>query len=180
MRRGRHARSRTRAGERPEVPYGLANISPHAALKIVLPFLMLLSFYYNSGYISYHYFEGGSRIIFAEGFHWTDPERPLPREIRRRIFSKSNADDDDGREMIYHDDGDFGKTRRRSSIRKKKDPRIIYFLHLHKAGGTSLCLAAEQNLGWDRVNGADNCNVQIDQRCCATVALATCHTTGTW
>ena len=29
-----------------------------------------------------------------------------------------------------------------------------------------MCLAAAQNLGWNLVNRADNCNVQSDQRCC--------------
>jgi len=48
----------------------------------------------------------------------------------------------------------------------QKEDRIIYFLHLHKSGGTSMCLAAAQNLGEDRVNLVDNCNVQSDQRCC--------------
>ena len=51
----------------------------------------------------------------------------------------------------------------KSTNAKASDNRTIYFLHLHKAGGTHLCDAA-------KVNGMNvsqtNCNVQKDQRCC--------------
>ena len=43
------------------------------------------------------------------------------------------------------------------------DYRLIYFLHIHKSGGSCLCQAARHN--HMRTN-AHNCNVQIDQRCC--------------
>jgi hypothetical protein len=43
------------------------------------------------------------------------------------------------------------------------EDRIIYYLHIHKSAGTTICKAA-------KFNGLDvsetNCNVQIDQRCC--------------
>jgi hypothetical protein len=43
------------------------------------------------------------------------------------------------------------------------DDRIIYYLHIHKSAGTTICKAA-------KFNGLDvsetNCNVQVDQRCC--------------
>jgi hypothetical protein len=42
--------------------------------------------------------------------------------------------------------------------------RIVYFLHIHKAGGTSLCSAAFRN--GMRAESTRNCNVQPDQRCC--------------
>jgi hypothetical protein len=43
------------------------------------------------------------------------------------------------------------------------DDRIIYYLHIHKSAGTTICKSAQ-------FNGLDvsetNCNVQADQRCC--------------
>jgi len=42
--------------------------------------------------------------------------------------------------------------------------RIIYYLHIHKTGGTTLCGTAFLN--GMRVNTKRNCNVQADQRCC--------------
>lgn len=45
----------------------------------------------------------------------------------------------------------------------------IYFLHLHKSGGTSVCSAALANgLNVNR----HNCNVQADQRCCGGETVA--------
>lgn len=41
--------------------------------------------------------------------------------------------------------------------------KIIFFLHLHKSGGTSICGAAHAE--HERASG-HNCNVQSDQRCC--------------
>ena len=47
--------------------------------------------------------------------------------------------------------------------RIQKGRKIIYFLHLHKSGGTSVCSAAKAGgLHVDK----RNCNVQVDQRCC--------------
>lgn len=43
------------------------------------------------------------------------------------------------------------------------DNRIVYFLHIHKSGGTNMCFAAKLN---GMKVAATNCNVQKDQRCC--------------
>lgn len=45
----------------------------------------------------------------------------------------------------------------------KPDYRLIYFLHIHKSGGSCMCQAARRN--HMRTN-KHNCNVQADQRCC--------------
>lgn len=45
-----------------------------------------------------------------------------------------------------------------------KDHRIIYFLHIHKSGGSTMCQTARVN--HMRTNDNHNCNVQTDQRCC--------------
>jgi hypothetical protein len=42
--------------------------------------------------------------------------------------------------------------------------RTIYFLHIHKSGGSTMCLLARRN--HMTANYARNCNVQLDQRCC--------------
>jgi len=46
---------------------------------------------------------------------------------------------------------------------RTNDTRIIYFLHIHKSGGTNMCLAAREN---GMSTSGRNCNVQPDQRCC--------------
>jgi len=45
--------------------------------------------------------------------------------------------------------------------------RILYYLHLHKCGGTSFCKTARLN--GEQGNFKDNCNVQPDQRCCGKI-----------
>lgn len=47
--------------------------------------------------------------------------------------------------------------------RNGNDFRLIYFLHIHKSGGSCMCEAARRN--HMRTN-PHNCNVQTDQRCC--------------
>lgn len=48
--------------------------------------------------------------------------------------------------------------------KKKKKNNIMYFLHIHKSGGHSLCHQAQNN---GMIGNFDNvCNVQHDQRCC--------------
>ena len=42
--------------------------------------------------------------------------------------------------------------------------KIIYYLHVHKCGGTTVCVSAK-NAGYV-VSADTNCNVQVDQRCC--------------
>lgn len=45
------------------------------------------------------------------------------------------------------------------------EDRIIYFLHIHKSAGSTMCVAARAN----SLKVADtNCNVQRDQRCCGS------------
>jgi hypothetical protein len=47
---------------------------------------------------------------------------------------------------------------------RRKDSKVIYYLHIHKAGGSTMCKqAAKQKLS---VNMVANCNVQKDQHCC--------------
>lgn len=53
----------------------------------------------------------------------------------------------------------------RSSNRKKKKKKILFFLHLHKSGGTTLCRMAEKNHLKSKYGGR-NCLIQPDQRCC--------------
>jgi hypothetical protein len=48
-------------------------------------------------------------------------------------------------------------------------PQKIYFLHLHKSGGTSICNAAIRN---GLKANKNNCNVQADQRCCGGETIA--------
>lgn len=43
------------------------------------------------------------------------------------------------------------------------DDRIIYYLHIHKSAGTTICKAAKSN---GLSVSETNCNVQVDQRCC--------------
>lgn len=51
----------------------------------------------------------------------------------------------------------------RTSALPSVDSRIIFFLHIHKSAGTTMCHAASAN----RQNVTrTNCNVQSDQRCC--------------
>lgn len=42
--------------------------------------------------------------------------------------------------------------------------RILFFLHIHKSGGSTMCTAAGMNRL--KVDKRHNCNVQPDQRCC--------------
>ena len=51
-----------------------------------------------------------------------------------------------------------------SGLRHRPRGKIIYFLHIHKSGGTTLCTIA--HLNQIRVDYQHNCNVQDDQRCC--------------
>lgn len=46
----------------------------------------------------------------------------------------------------------------------KKEPRIVYLLHIHKNAGTTMCRAAASNRFPAQTK--TNCNVQVDQRCC--------------
>lgn len=56
-----------------------------------------------------------------------------------------------------------------SSVTWVTRPKIVYFLHLHKSGGTSVCSAAKASgLHVDK----HNCNVQADQRCCGGETVA--------
>jgi len=48
--------------------------------------------------------------------------------------------------------------------RRNKGDKVIYYLHIHKAGGTTMCKQAlKQRLS---INFRNNCNVQTDQHCC--------------
>ena len=48
--------------------------------------------------------------------------------------------------------------------------KIIFFLHLHKSAGSSLCRMASVNKM--KVDTRNNCNVQNDQRCCGGENIA--------
>ena len=49
----------------------------------------------------------------------------------------------------------------------ENDHRIIFFLHIHKAGGTAMCNTAMANgMQTFRSSTIRNCNVQADGRCC--------------
>jgi len=51
-----------------------------------------------------------------------------------------------------------------SSLRRRKDRKIMYYLHIHKGGGTTMCQQAyKEQL---RIKRQTNCNVQADQHCC--------------
>ena len=51
-----------------------------------------------------------------------------------------------------------------SSSSSRNNNKIIFYLHIHKSGGSSMCKQAQlQRL---RSNYQKNCNVQKDQRCC--------------
>jgi hypothetical protein len=53
---------------------------------------------------------------------------------------------------------------RSSSSSKNNNNKIIFYLHIHKSGGSSMCRQAQlQHL---RSNYRTNCNVQKDNRCC--------------
>jgi hypothetical protein len=65
-----------------------------------------------------------------------------------------------GRDRL--DENDFIKLSKLDNV--TIDRRIFYFLHIHKAAGTSFCEAAQKNKML--VNKRKNCNVQLDQRCC--------------
>ena len=48
--------------------------------------------------------------------------------------------------------------------RRRKESKVIYYLHIHKAGGSTMCKQAlKQKLS---VSFKNNCNVQEDQHCC--------------
>ena len=58
----------------------------------------------------------------------------------------------------------INRTRSSSSYKSgASDGRIIYFLHIHKSGGTCMCRAAREN---KMAAAPTNCNPQKDQRCC--------------
>lgn len=42
--------------------------------------------------------------------------------------------------------------------------QILYFLHIHKSAGTTMCEAARMRIIY--VFTSDNCKVEVDQRCC--------------
>ena len=51
-----------------------------------------------------------------------------------------------------------------SSSSSRNNNKILFYLHIHKSGGSSMCKQAQlQRL---RSNYQKNCNVQKDQRCC--------------
>ncbi|KAG7349381.1 hypothetical protein IV203_011978 [Nitzschia inconspicua] len=63
----------------------------------------------------------------------------------------------------YHENGiRFGY--RLMSERKRRYPKILYFLHIHKSAGSTFCRQAYLNR--ISANYKRNCNVQSDQRCC--------------
>jgi hypothetical protein len=48
--------------------------------------------------------------------------------------------------------------------KRPEKQKVIYFLHIHKAAGTTMCKQAQRNM---LVTAASkNCNVQTDQQCC--------------
>lgn len=47
---------------------------------------------------------------------------------------------------------------------KQKESRIIYFQHIHKSGGSTMCRIAAANKM--KTPHQENCNVSSDQRCC--------------
>lgn len=47
--------------------------------------------------------------------------------------------------------------------------KIVFFLHIHKSAGSTLCAIARAN--GEIVNARGNCNVQHDQRCCGGDSL---------
>ena len=47
---------------------------------------------------------------------------------------------------------------------KRKYPRVLFFVHIHKSAGTLFCRLAFKNRV--NTNHASNCNVQDDQYCC--------------
>jgi hypothetical protein len=55
------------------------------------------------------------------------------------------------------------KSSRFDRKRQRPNTKIVYLLHVHKSGGTTLCNVARHNL---LSATRTNCNVQGDQRCC--------------
>ena len=53
--------------------------------------------------------------------------------------------------------------RRRRRHRQFPDRKLVYLLHIHKSGGTTMCQLAKFN---QLSTSETNCNVQRDQRCC--------------
>ena len=85
-----------------------------------------------------------------------------PRENNSDNFELTNIgmdnNDDDERTGISHRHA-VEQARRRVRPHEK----IVYLLHIHKSGGTTMCQMARYN---NISASATNCNVQIDQRCC--------------
>lgn len=60
--------------------------------------------------------------------------------------------------------GGIGKLGIETTPKKERTKKVIYYLHIHKSGGSTMCKQASfQRL---KVNSKSNCNVQADQRCC--------------
>ena len=82
-----------------------------------------------------------------------------PRENNSTAFEWNDEDtDDDERAGVSH-----RLAREQARRRVRPHEKIVYLLHIHKSGGTTMCQMARYN----RISAsATNCNVQIDQRCC--------------
>jgi hypothetical protein len=57
-----------------------------------------------------------------------------------------------------------GSSAARAGASAQGDGRIIYFQHIHKSGGSTMCRIA--TLNQMKTSLKTNCNVQADQRCC--------------
>lgn len=74
---------------------------------------------------------------------------------RRNIYQKSNEDSDKGTDNIFQ---------RLLHHKRKNEGKVIYYLHIHKSAGSTMCLQAQKQLL--QVNTGQNCNVQDDLHCC--------------
>jgi hypothetical protein len=92
-------------------------------------------------------------LLFAVVLWWCDVVRAQSQHLRRVVPTK----------VVVSSTTSSGTSKIRSAA-TGGDGRIIYFQHIHKSGGSTMCRIA--TLNQMKTSLKTNCNVQPDQRCC--------------
>eukprot|EP00977_Amphora_coffeiformis_P011177 scaffold2671_cov167-Amphora_coffeaeformis.AAC.15 len=118
----------------------------------------------SRGRRGYQHSDTERRMNVGDGVYFSDD--PHRYHTRKRLPSRRNASPHIS--FVPVDSLTTGNAPMTSRIdtakNNKSDHRLIYFLHIHKSGGSTMCQTARVN--HERTNENHNCNVQSDQRCC--------------
>lgn len=99
-------------------------------------------------------------LSLSSQYVWLYRAKPIHTTSSNR-FNNSNT-------KLHHKNNVLSVGSNTTLIQRHRRPnnRILFLLHIHKSGGSTMCALAAKNRF--KVNSKRNCNVQDDQRCCGS------------